>query len=95
MSGTLNTNNAIINTSLKLGGNFVDNNIYQITPNITTPTNGQALTYNSTTSKWVNTTAVGPTGATGATGATGPAGTFSANQNVTSISYSNLQIHFK
>jgi hypothetical protein len=41
---------------------------------ITSPSNGQALTYDSTSGLWKNTTAVGPTGPTGATGNTGPTG---------------------
>jgi hypothetical protein len=42
---------------------------------ITSPTNNQVLVYNSTTSKWTNTSGVtGPTGPTGPTGAPGPTG---------------------
>jgi hypothetical protein len=41
---------------------------------ISGPTDGQALTYDSASGLWKNTTAVGPTGPTGATGAVGPTG---------------------
>ena len=42
---------------------------------ITTPSNNQLLVYNSTTSKWTNTSGItGPTGATGATGFQGASG---------------------
>lgn len=41
---------------------------------ISSPSNGQALTYDSASGLWKNTTAVGPTGPTGATGAAGAAG---------------------
>ncbi len=43
--------------------------------NIGTPTNGQALTYDSATQKWINSTgSAGPQGAQGAQGATGATG---------------------
>ena len=41
---------------------------------ITSPTNGQALTYDSASGLWKNTTAVGPTGPTGPQGDVGPTG---------------------
>jgi hypothetical protein len=41
---------------------------------ISSPSDGQALTYDQTAGVWKNTTAVGPTGPTGATGAAGPTG---------------------
>lgn len=41
---------------------------------ISGPTDGQALTYDSASGLWKNTTAVGPTGPTGATGDVGPTG---------------------
>lgn len=41
---------------------------------ISGPTNGQALTYDSASGLWKNTTAAGPTGPTGSTGAQGIAG---------------------
>ncbi len=49
---------------------------------ITSPTQGQALTYNASAGYWENTTAVGPTGPTGATGATGPTGPTGAASTV-------------
>lgn len=49
---------------------------------ISGPTNGQALTYDSASGLWKNTTAVGPTGPTGATGATGPTGPTGAASTV-------------
>ena len=46
---------------------------------ISSPTEGQALTYDQTAGVWKNTTAVGPTGPTGSTGAAGPTGPAGAN----------------
>ncbi len=46
---------------------------------ISSPTDGQALTYDQTAGVWKNTTAVGPTGPTGSTGAAGPTGPAGAN----------------
>ena len=54
---------------------------------VDTPTDGQALAFDSATGKWVNAAPVagpagptGPTGATGATGATGPTGATGADR---------------
>ena len=47
--------------------------------NIASPTNNQVMQYNSTTSKWFNSTVVGTQGATGSQGATGPQGATGAS----------------
>lgn len=61
--------NGSANISLALATGFTD-------VQITTPTNNQLLVYNSTLSKFVNTSGItGPTGPTGPTGATGAAST--------------------
>lgn len=49
---------------------------------ISGPTDGQALTYDSASGLWKNTTAVGPTGPTGTTGASGPTGPAGADSTV-------------